>query len=528
MTSISPLKAASSLKPFLSQMPWHQRLLGKIGSSESHGMFAIDTASNWAPKMLTTRSVAEAVEGSFLEFMESGFFYYLPHNAAQKIAPWFQRAARHLPKEIFTEKLLTKSVEEIRQSHPHLLRQVLPVKAAIILTAVIAAGVAGEYALSFAKNLLTLEAFNKSRFSDIANLTDDHRDRNDPQLKAEIEAQNRQVREKAYKRFKQIGLVAAGLIAGSIALARFGHRLPGSGILLEKLVKALDFKFDNGNFVLERNQTRSLIALGVLGYLDAARDKLELKETATRLLVVAPFLMFGKEFLGKLLLKPISRYYPQLLEKAANGKLNHELGIKELAEQSTVKARELLEKAGGKVTEEAVQQKAKTIFEPLLRGKNAMFLWPFLVGTIAVGIINTKIAQHFTRLRNEREQARRVQRQHQQVTLYGVPTGQRTAARTLPPLQVQRFPAANPLPTYSYPSAQPASPSQSPFQAFTPRPAAFQAFHESLAAANLLSTPSWHTASATPATLTHYSQTTQQTTPSGYQPSPANQQSAAF
>jgi hypothetical protein len=408
---------ASSLKTYLNQMPKPHQVMGLIDSSESHGKFAIDTASNWLPKMLyTVRTPAEAVEVSFLEFVESGFFYYAPKNIGEKVAsaPWFQKLASNVPKEVFSQKLLTKSLDELRKHHPEMVKHVVPLKAALILAGIGAAGVAGEYALSFAKNLLTLKAFNKSRFSDIANLTDDKRDMQDPHLRSEIEAQNRKVKQKAYQRLKLAAALGLGIVAGAAGLARFGYRLPGVAKGLEHLVQKFDFKFQNGRFDLSKAQLRAIIALGGIGYLDACRDDLELKETASRLAVVMPYLAYGSEWLQARLVKPMGKLFPVLLNKTLDGKLNYELGYDELLKDSLLRARKALGKSGADMTETTLQQKAKTLMDPLIRSKNALFLISFLIGTFGVGLINTLTAQHFTKLRHQRNVAEKAARQRNQ------------------------------------------------------------------------------------------------------------------
>lgn len=68
-------------------------------------------------------------------------------------------------------------------------------------------------------------------------------------------------------------------------------------------MKHADFKFtEAGEFGLSSLQKFFIIWVAVAGYIDAARDKLELKEVLSRVvLVVAPYLSIGSEVLNKVM-----------------------------------------------------------------------------------------------------------------------------------------------------------------------------------------------------------------------------------
>ena len=75
--------------------------------------FIQDTATNWAPKAVFSRSKADFAEMSFLEFIESAIFYFAPpllgeklfRNVFKKFAP------KNIAKQI--NEVIPKTVSEI-------------------------------------------------------------------------------------------------------------------------------------------------------------------------------------------------------------------------------------------------------------------------------------------------------------------------------------------------------------------------------------------------------------------------------
>ena len=134
--------------------------------------FIQDTATNWAPKAVFSRSKADFAEMSFLEFIESGIFYFAPPLLGEKL---FRNGLfKHfLPKNLrkTVNEQIPNTVDSISKNKT-LLKEVqkraISTKAGIILAC--SAIPIAEYTLSFAKNLFTLKTFNKSNFNNIANL----------------------------------------------------------------------------------------------------------------------------------------------------------------------------------------------------------------------------------------------------------------------------------------------------------------------------------------------------------------------
>src|SRR5574344_1085564 len=139
-------------------------------SNLKYTRFAQDVATNWVPKAVLTRSLADFSEMSFLEFTESALFYFVPEifgKTFKKIFPKFHGS--NFSKNV--DRLIPQSAENILKDtslDKNTKRRTITTKAGIILACI--AIPAGEYALSFAKNLFTLKIFKKSDFNNIANL----------------------------------------------------------------------------------------------------------------------------------------------------------------------------------------------------------------------------------------------------------------------------------------------------------------------------------------------------------------------
>ena len=124
----------------------------------SHTRFIQGTLTNWFPKAALSRSFIDFSEFTFLEFLESGIFYFA--------APFFgEHAFRNgLFKKVQPKKLqktilkeVPKSIEEIKKSKlsQDLKNRVTTTKGGIILGCITIPAM--EYALGFAKNLFTLK-----------------------------------------------------------------------------------------------------------------------------------------------------------------------------------------------------------------------------------------------------------------------------------------------------------------------------------------------------------------------------------
>jgi hypothetical protein len=354
----------------------------------SNAVFAQDTATVWLPKVMVARSMAERFEVSFLEFVESAFFYYMVPLSAQYA---FQPMFRKLGGNISIEQLM-KPVKSLTQLER---KAILPVKAACLLSAFGIVTVSGEYALNFVKNLMTEGFFKKSRFADVINLTTPH-DRENKINAPTDTPQRTSVTEHALKRITQCLSIGVGLFAVSAWLAMHGRKYPwlikGLGELLEKL----DFNYNTTqkSFGLNHRHFQVMLPIAVLGYIDAARDKLEFIEVAIRASMTAFFLGWGSRMLEGWANRNYGNKIPGLMKKAEDGSSSPkslELLIKEAIThaQTTVPSGSQAELVAA----------AKKHLMPRLAAKTKLYLLPVGFGAAVIGVLVALLNQFWTQYR---------------------------------------------------------------------------------------------------------------------------------
>ena len=309
--------------------------------------FIQDTATNWLPKAIFSRSKADFAEMSFLEFLESGIFYFASPILGEKL---FRNVIfkNFQPKNLKSaiNEQIPKSLKEIT-TNPNLSKAIknnaIASKAGIIL-ACTAIPVA-EYTLSFAKNLFTLKAFKKSNFNNIANLDKGKAEKEDKK-------QQQQVEKSAKSHLKKAAVLSlAGVAAGSIlalkgaksdklinlskAIIEPGQALSKGisklGIKNEKLNNtlskfSLDFSNNNGKLALGKGQLALTAILGLFGYSKAASDrgKLDVAEAWTRVPLVVFYTIFGSELFEKGFINILNKLgkCKDLIKKDAKGNIS--------------------------------------------------------------------------------------------------------------------------------------------------------------------------------------------------------------
>lgn len=328
-----------SLKPLNSFIKSQENL--------SNTRFIQDVVTNWVPKVVFTRSLADFTEMTFLEFTESALFYFAPAilggallNQYSKIIP------KKLGKEV--KENITKPTEELLKDSKLLknnaAKRAIPIKAAIILACV--AIPAAEYALSFAKNLLTLKLFKKSDFNNIVNL-------NKHKKQVESKTHQEKVEKSAINHIKNATKLSLTALGGSLLLAKFGHKSealqkiskvilqPGGtiykglnklGVKSEETEKALktyinfDFDTKNGKLGLSKGQLVVSTVSGFFGYSEAGKDRgrLDQLEVLTRVPFVVFYTIFGSAIFDHgfkhLLIK--KNKFPDLVKKGKDGAIN--------------------------------------------------------------------------------------------------------------------------------------------------------------------------------------------------------------
>ena len=402
MSTVSAISTTKALQHFLKKAPEAQRLMGKfVGIGEGVGAnqhlgFIQSVGSCWLPKAIVARSMAEQVEQGFLEFVENALYFYSIPFFANKL---FKKPLLSLSPTKLSTNLVFKPLKEIAQKHPQILQAATPVKAAIILASLSA--LVGEYSLSFFKNLQTEALFKKSKFSDVVNLSKGSMSNNEESP----------VAQKAHSRIKACAVVATGMLASSVILARFGAKNPFLNKLSTQIVKTLDFDFAKGGKIgLSKAQLRAIVLTGGASYLDAARDKLESQEIFTRVIcMIVPYYMFGKELLESATVKLFGNQVPEVL--GSNKKSVKTLV--ELTEQVLGQATQNLKQSGKALTQNAILKESNTLFQPLLKTKNNIFLGPFAFGVVVVGFGTALLSQYWTQVRFQRaEEAKRIAARH--------------------------------------------------------------------------------------------------------------------
>lgn len=309
--------------------------------------FIQDTATNWLPKAIFSRSKADFAEMSFLEFLESGIFYFASPILGEKLFRnvIFKNFQPKNLKNAINEQI-PKSLKEIT-TNPNLSKAIknnaIASKAGIIL-ACTAIPIA-EYTLSFAKNLFTLKAFKKSNFNNIANLDKGKAEKEDKK-------QQQQVEKSAKSHLKKAAVLSlAGVAIGSIlalkgaksdklinlskAIIEPGQALSKGisklGIKNEKLNNtlskfSLDFSNNNGKLALGKGQLALTAILGLFGYSKAASDrgKLDVAEVWTRVPLVVFYTIFGSELFEKGFINILNKLgkCKDLIKKDAKGNIS--------------------------------------------------------------------------------------------------------------------------------------------------------------------------------------------------------------
>lgn len=307
--------------------------------------FIQDTATNWLPKAVFARSKADFAEMSFLEFLESGIFYFASPIIGEHVLRngIFKGIQDKGVREKVTE-LIPKSVDAIKNNKTltdTVKKQSVATKAGIALAC--ACIPIAEYNLSFAKNLFTLKVFKKSDFNNIANLNDNQE---------ENKEQQELVEKHSKQQLKKAAIYSTAALLGGIALAKFGAKSdklqkvsetilePGKkisetlhkkGIQKEGLDKFLgeylkfDFDEEKGKLALSKGQLALTAISGLFGYSKAAKDRGELdhKEVWTRVPLVVFYTIFGSSMFDAGFKKILSKKgaFPDLIQKAENGKL---------------------------------------------------------------------------------------------------------------------------------------------------------------------------------------------------------------
>jgi len=349
--------------------------------SVANTRFIQDTATNWLPKAVFTRSLADFGDMTFLEVIESGLFYFAPTSLGKLFKKAYSKA----------------TPEKSSQTK----------KAAIILGCTVIP--AAEYGLSFAKNLFTLKVFKKSNFDNIANLNKE---------KVEDKKQQERVEKSAKKHLKSAGIVSLAGLVSSIVFAKYGHKSnalqkvsklilePGKyianvlkkvGLHSEKTENFLkkyitpDFAGvdEKGRFKLSQGQLLITTVAGFFGYSAAGKDrgKLDQYEVWTRVPFVVLYTVFGSA----------------LFDKAFNHIFIKKNIFSDVIKKDGNKSTTIVETKDLKALAEKIAKEKKTSVQAeldrLTKQKAIVTAIPYLFGIVFMGFFLAGITRFWTQYR---------------------------------------------------------------------------------------------------------------------------------
>lgn len=363
-------------------------------SGLSTSRFIQDSATNLVPKAVFARSKEDLAENSMLELSESALVYFAPALIGEKIS-----------RKIFSKNLNAKAKElvakpavELMNSKSSANKKVLPVKAAIALSATIIP--LTEFTLNYFKNLFTLKAFKKADFNNIASL----------EHKKENKDYQKKVEKSAKKNIIRAASVFAGCLGIGALIARKGHNskilqniselilAPGTKLFKKSAKKrdffnkyfSLDFAQQNGKLVLSKGQLTSCVLIGGAGYFGASKDrgKQNFLETLFRFPLVGFYVITGSELFEK--------GFKKILFKSGKCK---ETISKDLKTPSFEELKDIAKKLSAK-NKTSVNEE----FKKLAKQKVLIYGVPFLFSIGVMGFFVAGISNVFTRFRFNREQ----------------------------------------------------------------------------------------------------------------------------
>jgi hypothetical protein len=382
----------------------------------SHTRFFQDVATNWVPKVVFTRSLADFTEMTFLEYTESSLFYFAPPIFGQFFRKLFSGFNPKSIQKDVTEHILKPSSEIVQKAQLKdntVSKRALSTKAAILLACVSIP--AAEYALSFAKNLLTLKLFNKSDFNNVINL-------NKNENTTESEEQQNRVKNSAYKHIKNATKLSLASLGGAFLLASIGHKseilqkvsktilqpneiiyklLNKVGIQSKKVENALktymnfDFNIKNDKLALSKGQLVVSTFSGFLGYSEAGKDrgKLDQLEVWTRVPIVVFYTIFGGEIFDHAFKHILYKHnkFPDLIKEKKDGFI-----IK-------VPTREELPELAEKIAK-IKKTSPQVEFNRLLKEKTIITAIPYGFSLLFMGFLLAGITRFWTQYRYDRSQ----------------------------------------------------------------------------------------------------------------------------
>lgn len=414
--SIQNIQPTPTFKGTIPKFNGKTRFLDNFLKSQenlSHTRFIQGTLTNWFPKAVLSRSVIDFSEFTFLEFLESGIFYFAaPLLGEHAFRKGLFRAAQ--PKKLQDKivKHLPQNVEEIKKSklNNEIKNRLITTKAGVLLGCITVPAL--EYAIGFAKNLFTLKVFKVSDFNNVANLNKDKQENHEQQQR--VEKHSKQVLLKT-------GILSAAGIGSGLVLAAFGHKFKAArkfseiilepGVQISKLLHKiginskktdnflkdylkLDFVNNNGKLSLSKGQLAATCITGLFGYSAAAKDrgKLDFYEVWTRVPLVVLYTIFGSALLDGTFKKYLSKNgkFSELIKRNADGTI------------AAIPTRKDLPKIAEKLAKINNTNMEKELSE-LIKQKSIITGVPYLFSILVMGFTLSGISRLWTQYRYDHD-----------------------------------------------------------------------------------------------------------------------------
>jgi hypothetical protein len=289
-------------------------VLSGMITPEALRQFAQDTAGVWLPKAPVSllRNTQEGndnpsaqklnkiqfFEDTFLEFFEDGAFYFTIPVVGTVMGALISKLHGGVDYKEIGKSWKDLSVKDV--SRDLVSTRLLGAKSGAIIGA-LGSAFAFEYMVQHWKNLITAKKFHTTNFTGVAGLESS---------RTKIAPGEDDPVAKASKRGKQVGAFWLASLGVALATPTLVTKWAKNESLhqIPKILRYLNFgSSEKSLFDTHKGFQGLLVMVGLASYLDAARDKLEFKEQATRLSVVIPYLLFGQAVAGNLLAKGLER-----------------------------------------------------------------------------------------------------------------------------------------------------------------------------------------------------------------------------
>lgn len=396
--SVNLINTLSQPLKSVAQFVAHQERASGLSTSR----FIQDTTTCLAPKAAFSRSKADLAENAFLELTQGAVIYFLPALLGDKVArKYFSKNLDSAAKNL----VATPAVDLLKQNNV-LNKKVIPIKAAIALSATVIPLAA--FAISYAKNLFTLNVFKTGDFNNIANLEDVKEDK----------SVHDKVRRGAHRGIFAAAATYAACLGSAFLIAKKGANskllqnvsefvlAPGSKLFKNNEKKknffnkyfSLDFASEKGKLALSKGQLTSCVLIGGLGYFGASADrgKQNFLETLFRLPVIGFYVITGSEL--------FEQGFKKILKKMGKCKelIGENLKVPTMDKIEEI-AKENVKKLAQTKQINNIEEATKAEFKKLAKQKVLISGVPYIFSIGVMGFFVAGISNLFTRYRHNQD-----------------------------------------------------------------------------------------------------------------------------